>query len=159
MKQERKQTGKQAEKENTKTKLRDAVAVQNVTESPDALITRVAEHMLKTRPRKDVVIRPYYQREGIRQQALLGGITISFAIVFGEPALKSGGKVYVKTAVVSERKEEALLNLKGDHGRVFYDGKRLQPQIEDEKGSCYRLEVGTEPKDLGIPHIFSLILH
>mgnify|MGYP004697090021 CR=1 FL=1 len=150
MKQERKQTEKQAEKENTKTKLRDAVAVQNFTESPDALMTMVAEHMLKTRPRKDVAIRPYYQREGIRQQALLGGITISFATVFGATALKSGGKVYVKTAVVSERKEEALLNLKGDHGRVFYDGKELQPEIMDEKGSCYRLEVETEPKDLGI---------
>lgn len=114
----------------------------------EQIMERILAHMMETRPRSQVVYRPYYARDGIRQKAVLKGWEIDPKKLW--PDGKKGQQGFLKAYVQAQKAEKALLNLKGSHAAVFYHDKRIQPQCEDERGSCYEIRVSAEPKELVI---------
>ncbi|HIV92153.1 MAG TPA: glycoside hydrolase family 88 protein [Candidatus Eisenbergiella stercoravium] len=107
---------------------------------------KILRHMLETRPEGEVEYYPYYAREGIRQRAVLRGWEIDLNRIF--PKEKRGQQIFIKAFIQAQKKDKALLNLRGNCLAVYYDGRKLQPELEDDRGSCYFLEVSAKLREL-----------
>ncbi len=114
-------------------------------------IEKKLNHLVKTRPMTEVVYRPYYIQKGIRQKAVLGGITINFTEIFGEN--QPYKKVFIKTYVQSLKTEEAFLNVAGSHSAVWFENNLLEPETVDNRGACYRIIVSQEKKPVVIERL------
>ncbi len=116
-----------------------------------SFMEKILNHMVKTRPMTDIVYRPYYIQKGVRQKAVLGGISIDFTEIFG--GSQPDKKIFVKSFAKSLKTEEALLNITGLHHAVWFDNHMLTPEIVDEKGACYRITISSEKKPLVVERI------
>ena len=102
--------------------------------------------MLETRPEGKVEYHPYYAREGIRQKRVLGGWQIDLGRIF--PKAEKDQQVFIRAYIEAQKEDDALLNLQGNCDAVYYDGRRVQPELEDSRGKCYRLKVSPKPQEL-----------
>ena len=107
---------------------------------------KILKHMLETRPQAEVEYMPYYAAEGIRKRPVLKGWEIDLGRLC--PEGKKGQQIWIKTYVLGEKKDNALLNLKGSCSAVYYDGEKVQPKWEDDKGKCYAIEVSPRRREL-----------
>lgn len=102
--------------------------------------------MLKARPEKAVKYLPYLAIEGIRQKPVLKGWEIDFSRLY--PDAETGQLIFIKAHILAEKRDMALLNLRGGRVRVFYDGKEILPEEEDDRGRCYAIEVSSLMREL-----------
>ena len=94
------------------------------------LVKRISDNMLRTRPDKNIVYRPYIKYDALERRPL-SYVTVDAGKLY--PDAKNGDMVRVGTIIDVPYPNEAMLGVKGNL-RVYLDGKEL---IINENGSVY----------------------
>lgn len=104
----------------------------------EKLIYKIAENMIKTRPQKDVVLRPFLKNKAVSKH-VLASVNVDLDKIY--PYAETGDTVYVKTVLIVPFENDAVLGFWGNV-EAFLDGKKL-----DRDGDGYapiRLKGGEE---------------
>ncbi|NLB80816.1 MAG: hypothetical protein GX800_04230 [Clostridiaceae bacterium] len=107
----------------------------------------IADNMIKTRPRGELVYRPYRKNEVFYDPGLLDPRKVNLKKLY--PNAKRGNVVYIGTVLDSVAEYDAKLNMTGN-ARVIYNGKAIYDYEdnpnETKRGSCpIHLKKGENP--------------
>ena len=92
-------------------------------------IELIADNMIKTRPQKEVIYRPYLQQPWIRNLPVLSFDRIDLAKKY--PEAEDGSFVYVKVGLTSEHRQKILVCVAGNTELIYKNEKIFEskPQM------------------------------
>jgi rhamnogalacturonyl hydrolase YesR len=94
--------------------------IANKTKDIKKIIEIVADNMLATRPKKDVIYRPYIKQDGINHAKPLSYVEVDFHKFY--PLAKRDDIAYATTMLTSDREQDIYLCVNGNI-EVFFEDK------------------------------------
>jgi len=86
------------------------------------LIYKITGNMIKTRPQKDVVLRPYLKNNAVSRR-VLASVDVDLTKMY--PQAETGDVVHLKTVLIVPFENDAMLGFWGN-AEAFLDGKKLE---------------------------------
>lgn len=100
----------------------------SITE-PKELLELLMSRMIKSRPRQEVQLKPYWKQSMYTQQGLLGAVRLDMNA--GYPGAKTGDAAYAASWLWAEQEAEAVINLRGS-ACVWLAGKCIYHKNKPE---------------------------
>ena len=109
-------------------------SLASVTKDMKEAMTIIADNMIDTRPRGELVYHPYRKNDVYKDQAILGPRKVDLKVLY--PDAKPGNVVYVSTIFESVADYDAKLNMVGNVKAIF-NGETIY-DYEDNPGDTRR---------------------
>ena len=117
----------------------------NVTDDKKTVLYTITENMIKLRPEKKVVMRPYIKPDNFITNNYAGGtLKFDFSKIYKDAG--DGDYIYFKTNIYTEERHEAAVCV-GGKCEVYFKGQHIL-STDDEQCSVRNVEITEDESEL-----------